>query len=100
MKRGSSAPTVRLNDRQVERIAQALAGPRRYRILQDIGAANGPCACTALLEAHDITAATLSHHLRELEQAELTSFQRDGKFKTVTIRRDVLQAYAQRLATI
>jgi len=53
-----------------------------------------------LLEAHDITAATLSHHLRELERAELISYQRDGKFKSVTIRRDVLQAYAQRLGKI
>jgi ArsR family transcriptional regulator len=100
MKRDLPASTVRLNDTQVERIAQALAGPRRYEILRDIGAANGPCACTALLEAHDITAATLSHHLRELERAELISYQRDGKFKSVTIRRDVLQAYAQRLGKI
>jgi ArsR family transcriptional regulator len=55
---------ARLTDKQFERIARALAEPRRYEILKDIGSCSDPMACTTLRKGQKISAATLSHHLK------------------------------------
>jgi 3-oxoacyl-[acyl-carrier protein] reductase len=47
-----------LTDRQVARIARALAEPRRYRIIKEIGSCDDGMPCRILLGAHRVSAAT------------------------------------------
>lgn len=91
---------AKLTARQSALIAKALAEPRRVEILRQIGACDGAAACSALLEAQKVTPATLSHHLKELENAGLVASTREGKFMKLTLNRAVLNAYLAQLSKL
>lgn len=90
---------AKLSDERIHQIGKALADPRRLELLRRIGKA-GTLACESLRCNCVITAATLSHHMKELEAAGLVEATREGKFVNYALRRDVLDAYLASLAQI
>lgn len=93
--KGPTAPPKR----EVLAISRALSDPRRFEILQRI-AAKSCAACSDLRVAFPITAATLSHHLKELESCGLIEIARRGKFIDVTFCRPAWEAYLAELKRI
>jgi ArsR family transcriptional regulator len=89
--------TVELTDCQMQLIAKALADPRRYEILKVISSQAPATPCSAMRECIDVSAATLSHHMKELETAGLVRSEKDGKFVRYLPRPQVLRAYLARL---
>jgi ArsR family transcriptional regulator, arsenate/arsenite/antimonite-responsive transcriptional repressor len=92
----SSAPLPRA---QFRAITRAISDPRRYEILQQI-ARNKNCTCADLRQCSPIGAATLSHHMKELEAAGLITIARQGKFALPSFRREVWKTYLAQLAEL
>ena len=78
---------------QFERIAKALADPRRFAMLEAISEAR-ECPNQGLCNDFPVSKATVSHHIRELLQAGLIESERDGQYKTYRVRDDIVNAYA------
>jgi DNA-binding transcriptional ArsR family regulator len=99
VKRVGTEP-VRLSEEQIHLIAKALADPRRLELLRQIGSCPKSMQCADIRGCHPVSAATLSHHMKELETAGLIQVMREGKFASYLLRRDVLKAYTEQLAKI
>lgn len=90
----------KLDADQFALISKALADPKRFEMLQRIAASKEAPTCSCVRGWLGLAPATVSHHLKELEAAGLVSVERDGKFAHISLRREVLDAYVNRLSHI
>jgi ArsR family transcriptional regulator, arsenate/arsenite/antimonite-responsive transcriptional repressor len=81
---------------QFQRIAKALADPRRFEILEHI-ATQAEVGCRRLCGCFPVRQATISHHLKELHGAGLVESRRDGQFVYYRTRPAVLEEYMAEL---
>jgi ArsR family transcriptional regulator, arsenate/arsenite/antimonite-responsive transcriptional repressor len=85
-----------VDSEQFQRIAKALADPRRVEILEYI-AQRGEVGCSRLCDCFPVRQATISHHLKELAGAGLVESRRDGQFVYYRVRPATLETYMAEL---
>src|SRR5262245_10937901 len=82
---------------QFQRIAKALADPRRFDIFLEMAAAPDEMACGRIVEKFPVAQPTVSHHLKELADAGLIEIRPEGQFRYCRARMDVLAEYIEDL---
>ena len=85
-----------IDHERFERIAKALADPRRFQILEKIANCR-EVGCQRLCEQFPVAQPTMSHHLKELARAGLIEPWREGQFVFYRFRADVLHEYVNAL---
>ena len=96
----TTAKSARLTSVRRTTLLKALADPRRFELLERIAKNSCPLGCAQALSAMPISAATLSHHIKELQTSELINVRREGKFAYLTIKPGVLEALAAYLQSL
>jgi ArsR family transcriptional regulator len=88
---------IGMDPNRFQRIAKALADPRRFEIFEEMATSPDELACGRIVERFPITQATVSHHLKELTDAGLVEIRPEGQFRYCRARLDVLQEYIHEL---
>src|SRR5262245_52628375 len=87
-----------MDDKRFQKVAKALADPRRFEILQKIANANAEeMCCGAVCEEFPVSQATVSHHLKELTEAGLLESRSEGQFKYWSANTEVMAEYIAEL---
>jgi ArsR family transcriptional regulator len=98
--REAANKTSPLTSEQRTAVLKALADPRRFEVLERIARSSCAVSCSQTLADLPIAAATLSHHLKELEAAGLIHVQREGKYHMLSLQPGVLDAVAEMLQSL
>ena len=79
---------------QFIKVSKARSDPQRLAMLDRIAAAGpGELACKELVRTCDVVAATVSHHLKELQNAGLVVGRKEAQAMFLSFQADVLEAY-------
>jgi ArsR family transcriptional regulator len=95
-----AAKRIEMNEGQLALISKAVADPTRFQVLKRIADSDRAPTCSCVREWTGLAAATVSHHLKELETAGLIQMERNGKFAHLTFRRDNWNAYLKKLSML
>ena len=83
--------------KQLSKIFKALSNPNRLKLFIEIlknhetsFQAGEECFITDIIDCLNIGAPTISHHLKELANADLISTERKGKFLVAILNEDTL----------
>lgn len=84
---------------EIEKISKALADETRLRIFEAISASDH-MSCGQIVSMRNISAATVSHHLKILSEAGLIACRREGQFVYSEVVPETIEAYTKALAKI
>ena len=99
MSAAATKPEARvLSCEQMQLIARALADPRRYGILVYLASGADPAtSCATVRACVEVSPATLSHHMRELQLAGLVKAVKEGREVSYVLCRETIAAYTELL---
>lgn len=89
-----------LDKKQISRISKALGDPYRLKIMEAIKKQEDGCwlQCTAVIDMLDLAQSTVSHHIKQLVDADLLVAEKDGRNAKYKVNKEVFGAYIAFLA--
>jgi ArsR family transcriptional regulator, arsenate/arsenite/antimonite-responsive transcriptional repressor len=82
---------------QFQKVAKALADCQRLAILERVAREPGELPCKTLVRESPVSQATVSHHLKELNEAGLIECRREAQCVFLSLRRQTIEAYRREL---
>lgn len=87
-----------MDDKKFQKVAKALADPRRFDIFQTIATSEDGGICSgSVCKTVDVAQATVSHHLKELTEADLITPNCQGQFKFFSANHETMDEYIAEL---
>ena len=85
-----------MTDELFIKVSKALSDPQRFALLRRIGQ-DAEVACMTLVAEFPITQATISHHMKELTEANLVTSRKSGKCCYFTFNASTMDEYRRQL---
>ena len=86
--------------RKVERISKALSDPSRICILQELRNKANCLYCNEIADFIDLAQPSISHHVKQLADADLIVVEKEGRNVKYKLNQVVLEEYVQFLNTL
>lgn len=94
-----------MDTKKAAKIFKALSNPNRLELYLKIAEANessfeaqGECFVTDIINSFNIGAPTISHHIKELVNADLISTEKKGKFLICKVNEELVEEVSQLLS--
>lgn len=85
--------TKNIDTKKIERISKALGDPYRIQIVEAIRKENDWMQCTAIVDMLDLAQSTVSHHIKQLVDADLLLAEKDGRHARYRINQESFGEY-------
>jgi ArsR family transcriptional regulator len=87
----------KIDIKKIERISKALGDPYRLSIIEAVSNQQDWMQCTCILEKIDLAQSTVSHHIKQLSDADLLIAEKDGRNAKYSINKETFSEYVQYL---
>jgi len=89
-----------LDIKSVEKISKALGDPYRLKIMEAVKKQKQWLPCCDILGMIDLAQSTVSHHLKQLVDADLLLLEKDGRNTRYYVNSEVMAAYIKYLTQL
>ena len=83
----------KIDIKTIERISKALGDPYRIQMIEVINKKQDWMQCSMIVEMFDLAQSTISHHLKQLVDADLLLADKDGRNTKYRINKEVFGDY-------
>jgi len=82
-----------MSNSEIEKISKALGDPYRLQIMEAVKNKAGQMQCSAIVDMLHLAQPTISHHIKQLVDAELIIAQKEGRTTSYEINQAVMDQY-------
>jgi ArsR family transcriptional regulator len=84
--------------KRIEKVSKALGDPYRIQMMEAIMKQKGWMQCSVLVEMFDLAQSTVSHHLKQLVEADLLILEKDGRCARYMINKEGMGEFVKYLS--